>query len=134
MLPKVVFDTNIYISAIIFGGSPKLCLEMARTGKMRLFVSKDILIELATKLRVKFNWSDEEVRDVLIGISHFTTVVTPKEKITFIKDYPTDNIILEVAREAKVAFIISGDKKHLLSLKEYENIQIISAADFLKQT
>lgn len=129
--PLVVFDTNIYISAIIFGGNPRQCLELARGGEIKLIVSKAILLELAEKLRDKFNWPEEDIAEVIYGISVFIKVVIPKKKIKIIKVDPTDNMFLEAALEAKVDYIISGDKKHLLSLKKFQGVPIISAKQFL---
>lgn len=131
--PKVVFDTNIYISAIVFGGNPRVCLEMARAGEIRLFTSMVLLLELAKKLRSKFNYSETEVKEIIVGISKFAKIVEAKIKVVLIKKDPTDNRVLEVAKEVKGDFIISGDKKHILPLKKFEGIKIISAADFIKQ-
>ena len=129
---KVVFDTNIFISAIIFGGNPRQCLELAREDKIRLFISKPILFELAKKLKMKFLWQDLDIKEVIIGISEFAQIVVPTVKINLIKQDLPDNRILECAKEAQVDYIISGDKKHLLSLKFFESIPIISASEFLK--
>lgn len=132
MLPKVVFDTNIYISAIIFGGNPRACLELARGDEIELFTSKSLLLELARKLRSKFKYSEEEIKEIIVGISKFVEIVQPEIKINLIKKDPSDNKVLEVAREAKADFIISGDKRHILPLKKFEETRIVSAADFLK--
>lgn len=129
---KVVFDTNIFISAIIFGGNPRQCLELAREGQIRLFVSKSILLELVKKLEEKFSWEDADIKEVIIGISEFAQLVEPKERTNIIKQDPPDNRILECAKEAKADYIISGDRKHLLSLQKFEGIPIISAHEFLK--
>lgn len=130
---KVVFDTNIYISAIIFSGPPEICLEAAREGEIELYTSRAILLELTNKLRIKFGYPEEDIEEILVGLSRFVKVVKPKIKINKIKEDPSDNLILEAAVEAKADFIVSGDKKHILPLKEFEGIKIISAASFLKQ-
>lgn len=129
--PKVVFDTNILISAIIFGGNPKTCLELARTGELELYTSKPLLLEFAQKLKVKFKWDDQDINDVIEGIAKFAQITEPKLKITLIKKDPPDNRVLECALEAKADFIVSGDKKHLLSLKKFKNSPILSATEFL---
>lgn len=129
--PRVVFDSNIYLSAIIFGGNPRTCLELAKNKDIELFLSRAILVEIARNLQNKFGWNHEDIKDVIEGISQFSTVVTPKQRIEVIKNYPKDNKILEVALEAKADYIISGDKKHLLSLKVFKGISIISAKEFL---
>lgn len=129
--PKVVFDTNIYISAILFGGTPRLALELAREEAIQLYLSRQILLELAEKLREKFKWEEEDIEEVIERILFFAKLVKPQYKVDLIKVDPDDNLILECAEEAKVDFIVSGDKKHLLSLKSYKDISIISAKEFL---
>lgn len=119
---KVVFDANIYLSAIIFGGNPRQCLELAKLRKIELFVSSAILLEVARNLQNKFDWTEEEVKEIIKGVGEFATLVYPQVVI---------RKILEAAKEAKAEYIISGDKKHLLSLGRFENIKIIGAKDFL---
>lgn len=128
---KVVFDTNIYISAILFGGNPRQILELAREKGIELFVSKSILLETAEKLRDKFGWEEYEIEEVIEGISKFAKVVSPKKKVNTIRDDIEDNAILECALEGSVDIIISGDKKHLLSLGKFKNIPIVSAKQLL---
>ena len=130
--PKVVFDTNILISAIIFGGNPKTCLELARSGELELYTSKPLLLEFAQKLKVKFKWDDQDINDVIEAIAKFAQITKPKLKITLIKKDPPDNRVLECALEAKVDYIVSGDKKHILSLKKLKTIPTITATEFLK--
>lgn len=128
---RVVFDTNIYISAIIFGGNPRKCLELARNEEIALYTSRAILLELAEKLRDKFFWGEPEIKDIIIGLDIFVNIVTPTKNLDIIKKDPDDNRILECAIEAKADNIVSGDKKHLLSLKQFQDIPILSAKEFL---
>lgn len=129
--PKVVFDTNIFVSGIIFGGNPRALLELARDRQIELFTSKPLLFELSQKLKAKFRWRDLAIQDVIEGIKKYVTVVEPKKKVIVIKSDPSDNKVLECALEAETDFIVSGDKKHLLSLKSFKKTAIISAKDFL---
>ena len=134
MKPKlrVVFDTNIYISAIIFGGNPRQCLELGRTFEIELFCSKAILLELAEKLQNKFKWSGAEVMEIIGGLSRFVHIFNPQITIDLIKNDPSDNRILEAASEIKADYMVSGDKKHLLSLTNFQDIPIRSAKQFLE--
>lgn len=129
--PQVVFDTNIYISAILFGGNPRSCLELARSGDIVLIISKAILVEVAKKLREKFLWEETDITDVIEGLLVFITIINPSQTITIIKEDEPDNRILEAAMEAKADYIVSGDKKHLLSLRKFKAIPIISSKEFL---
>ena len=138
---KAVFDTNIYISAILFGGNPRQCLQLARNGKFELFTSRAILLELATAMRNKFNWKDDDIKELIEGLGLFTKVVYPKIKISRVKESPKDNRILECALAVQADYIVSGDKRHLLSLKKFpakgwsasggKNIPIITPKQFL---
>lgn len=128
---KVVFDTNIYISAILFGGNPRQILELAREKEIKLFISKFILLEIAQKLRDKFGWEECEIQEVIKGICKFAIVVSPKKKVNVIKEDKEDNAILDCALVGEVDMIISGDKRHLLSLGKFKDISIVSAKHFL---
>lgn len=130
--PKVVFDTNIFISAMIFGGNPMEVLELARSGKIKLVTSPQILLELATKFHERFLWSEPDVEEAIEGIGLFAGIVKPTEKVAQIKNDEPDNRVLECAKEAKADFIISGDKRHVLSLKKFGKTKIVSAGEFLQ--
>lgn len=129
---KVVFDTNIYLSAILFGGNPRTCLNLARGREIKLFASKPILLELVRNLQDKFLWDKEAIEEVIEGLVDFVDIVLPKVQITLIKTEPKDNKILECALEAQVDYIVSGDKKHLLSLQNFKDISLVSVKQFLE--
>lgn len=129
---RVVFDTNIYLSAILFGGNPRTCLELARGREIKLFASKPILLELAQNLQNKFSWDREEIEEVIEGLVNFVDIILPKVQVALIKAEPKDNRILECALEVKADYIVSGDKKHLLSLQNFKDISLVSAKQFLE--
>lgn len=128
---RVVFDTNIYISAIVFGGSPRILLEMARSKDIELYTSKAILLELSRKLIEKFDWDTESTSEVISGIGVFANVVSPSKKLHVIKQDDTDNRILECADVSKADFIVSGDKRHILPLKKFGKTRIVTPSEFL---
>lgn len=128
---KVVLDTNIYISAINFGGQASEVINLILTNDVQLYISREIITEVMGVLRKKFGFEQailEEIEDILREIC---LIVEPSKTLTIIKNHPADNRILECALETKAHYLISGDKKHLLKLKKYQNFQIISAQDFL---
>lgn len=128
-MEKVVLDTNIYISAILFGGKPEKIWRMAKRGETKVFISPAILEELSIVLRRKFGWSGSKVQKVLEEIEEFASLTIPKERISVVSEHEADNRILECALEAKADFLISGDK-HLLSLRDFRNISIVFPSDF----
>ncbi len=131
---KVVLDTNVLISAILFGGKPRQILEKAIRGEIRLCLSDPILEEIKGVLqRLKFDYSPEMIQFILtelMGIAHF---VNPSETIDVVLEDPDDNRILECAVEAGANYIITGDS-HLLKLSRYLNIEVLNAAAFLEKT
>jgi len=127
---RVVLDTNVYISAAILGRVCEEIIQTCRFSNLKVFISKDIMDEIKDKLSQKFLWQDDQVNIFLESIIEFCKIVEVNEKITYIKDDPDDDKILECAVSADCDFIISGDK-HLLRLKSCKEIKILNPADFL---
>ncbi len=129
---KVVIDTNVFVSGLNFAGRPSEVLELLMKGEIEVFISPFILAELERILRERFEWKAEQLHRVLNRIRAETIFVQPKIRLSAIKEKDDDNRILECAVEAKVEYLISGDRKHLLPLKEYQGIKILSPTEFLR--
>jgi putative PIN family toxin of toxin-antitoxin system len=131
---RVVIDTNVFISALLSPkGKPAKILERWREQVFDLIVSKAILTEYQKVLQykhIKKYLSEKEIDDILKNLSIFAIEIKPERKINLIKDDLADNKFLECAFEGKARFIVSGDD-HLLALKEYEEILIVTPAVFL---
>lgn len=127
---KIVFDTNIYISALLFGGIPQKLLIAAFENEFELYTSEEILNEISAVLRKKFSYSPPRIQQVLNSIVALTTLVHPTKTINLVKNWPADNRILECCHEARADFLVSGDKKHLLPLKKFGSTKIITAKEF----
>ncbi len=130
---KVVLDTNIYISAILFGRKPEEIRKLSQEGKIELLVSEAIIAEVAEVLRKKFDWESWQISQVIDEIRETAILVIPNQTLSVIKKDENDNRVLECAVEGKAHYIISGDKRHLLPLKEYQGIKILSPAEFLRK-
>ena len=129
---RVVFDTNIYISAFaIPGGNAEVAYLQAVHGRFELFTSVAILTETAKVLQTKFDWAEDKVRQAIQEISRTTTVLHPRPTLHLLKDEP-DNRILECALAAQAEWIVSGDR-HLLRLGEHAGSTIITLANFLAE-
>lgn len=128
-MPRVVADTNVFLSALVFGGPPEEIMDLAREGQIELLVSSAILLELATVLRGKFDWYETEVADAIRAIGYCSKSVDPDSVIKEIKDDP-DNRVLECAVEGGADFIVSGDH-HLLELESFRGVRIMKARDLL---
>ena len=130
---KTVFDTNIYISALIFGGNPERCLALAEKRAIQLISSYDILKELSATLKNKFEIPTREIARMITRIERHAMMVSPEKTVRVIKADPSDNSILEAAEAAHADYIVSGDKKHLLSIKKFRRTKIVTPAEFLKK-
>lgn len=128
---RVVFDTNIYISAFITpGGKGEAAFLRAVTGDLELITSVPILTETARKLREKFHWDDEHITAAIRHVAAVGSVVRPAVKLAVLADEP-DNRILECAVEGNAGLIVTGDR-HLLELKQHGTARIVTLADFLR--
>jgi len=130
---KVVLDTNVLISAILFGGKPREILEKTIRGEIRLCISEPILEELKGVLqRPKFDYSPEMIEVILTELTGVADFVNSSKRINVVLEDPEDNRILECAVEAGANYIITGDI-HLLKLSRYRDIGVLNAASFLER-
>ena len=127
---RAVADTNVYISALNFGGTAEEVLALARVHAIELFVSPSILAEVEGVLLRKFHWSEKGVRQATGLIREFAQLVRPKEAIHVITDDEPDNRILECALEARADAVISGDR-HLRQLGTFRGMPILTPGEFL---
>ncbi len=129
-MKRVVLDTNIIISSVL-GGALVLILEKWDEKKFTVVVTTDVISEYFEVLnRPKFNLKQETIDKITRYIYQFSEFVVPEEEIRFIEDDPKDDKFLEAAVSGKVDFIVSGDS-HLLAIKEFRSIPIITGREFL---
>jgi len=128
---RVIFDTNIFVSAFIIPGSlgERAILKIIE-GEDILLLSKEMLDELLSILSAKFSRDREEISRVAVILSEMAEWVRPTTRISVLKDEP-DNRILECALFGKADVIVTGDKE-MLKLKAYEKTKIISLKPYLE--
>ena len=130
MILRVVADTNVYISALMYGGAPGLLLDYALSRLFELMVSTVLLDELDEKLQIKFGVSPEDASAIRSKLETVGCLAKPEMTLNVITDDPDDDRVLECAAEGKAHYIVSGDR-HLLKLKQYEGISILTVRQFL---
>lgn len=128
---RVVADTNIYISALNFGGTAEEVLALARARTITVVVSPAILAEIEGVLVRKFAWSDQRARQAVRGIKEFADLVRPEMLVQVVTADEPDNRILECALEAQADAIITGDR-HLRQLGTFHAIPIHTPGEFLE--
>lgn len=132
---QVVLDTNVWLSAILWGGLPDLILQQIETGKLQAIVSEEILTELARtlerpKLQKRLQQLGLEDNAVMLAVRQKVTIVpTIRIQVPDLRD-PKDEIILAAAVAGNADAIITGDED-LLVLVKVQGIPILSPRDFL---
>jgi putative PIN family toxin of toxin-antitoxin system len=127
---RVVFDTNILVSALVFpGGRGEAALRRIIEQTDQLVLSRPIVDELLDVLARKFARDAEELAHVAVFVTELAVVVAPKRRLRVVKDDP-DNRILECAVAGGAEAIVTGDKA-LLALKFYKKIRILTLREYL---
>jgi putative PIN family toxin of toxin-antitoxin system len=128
---KVVFDTNVFVSAFMVPGSKgEDAFLLAHRRKVDLYTSVPILTETARVLRPKFHQPEQDIAAALKQVGRAATILRPSRKVAVLEDVP-DNRILECAVTARADLVATGDQ-HLLKIREFEGIPIVRLADFLR--
>ena len=129
---RAVADTNVYISALNFGGTAEEVLALARSRALELFTSPSILTEVEGVLIRKFHWSASRAREATVLIRGFTRLIHPETPLRVVTEDEPDNRILECALAAQAEVIISGDS-HLRRLQAFQGIPIMGPREFLER-
>lgn len=132
MTKRVVFDTNIWISGLLWRGKPYQCLLLARSQVVQHIHCSEMVAELSRKLRKPFGFSENNIRAVLYDLRCVSEAVEITGDLHVVGDDPDDDKFIECALTAGAEVVVSGDH-HLLDIGEYEGISILSAAEFLAQ-
>lgn len=127
---SVTLDSNIYVSAIRFGGKPLTLLQLGLDGEIDIAISKPILDETLRILLDKFGTSESGLHDAETLIEAATRRVSPAERIDAVPSDPADNRILECAVTAGSEVIVTGDLD-LLRLSSFRGMRIERPGDFL---
>jgi putative PIN family toxin of toxin-antitoxin system len=127
---RVVLDTNVFVSAVL-GPTLQSILAYWRSGTFTLIVSDEIVQEyLGVLRRPKFRLTPEIIDPIMAQIFQLADFVAPDVSIHAVQADPSDNKFLEVALAGKAIYIVSGDN-HLLDIKAYQDIRILTAREFI---
>jgi uncharacterized protein len=130
---RVVADTNVLISALLFGGVSDQVFLAGLRGEIQLITSDPLLKELERILKNKFKLDVQLVRGVIEEVRNVAEVVGVSSHINVISHPEEDNRVLECAVDGKADFIVTGDTKHILRLKEFRGIKILNPSEFIRR-
>ncbi|MCL1977583.1 MAG: putative toxin-antitoxin system toxin component, PIN family [Candidatus Bathyarchaeota archaeon] len=128
---RVVFDTNVLVSAMLSEGKSHILLKKAISKKFTLIVSDLILEEFEDVIqRPKFRFTIDEFGMMFHVLMQTVELVDVVSNFNVVERDFKDNMVLETAYDGKADFIVSGDD-HLLSLKSFRGINIVSVKEML---
>ncbi len=136
-MTRIVPDTNIVVSGLLWRGNPRRVLDAARDGILELYTSPVLLEELEDvlsreKFAARLTAANVTVQDLVSGYSAFATVIEAEPIEPVILVDPDDDAVLACALSADAEVIVSGDSD-LLDLKEHKGIRILTATEFLTE-
>lgn len=137
---RVVLDTNVLISAFVSRtGAPAQIFALWRSGDIELIVSPETLGKLTRVLsypRVTryLRYTPEQIESFLDLLRVGTEMIEAESTVdvTVVDDDPDDDKFFALARAAQAQYIVSGDKAHVLPVRQYEGIQVVAPATFLR--
>jgi len=132
--PRVVLDTSVFVSAVLFRGSTSRLVTLWQIGRIAVLMSADILREYARVLAYpKFKLSPEEIRAIIEQeLLPYVEAIRIRKVASVIADDPSDDKFLALAAEVKADFILSGDS-HMLKLGSYAGAAILTPSEFLER-
>lgn len=125
----VVVDTSVYVSALVFGGTPRVAVDVALTVPFRLAVSAELKTELVETLGGKFDWPGERIERSCALLWERAMWCEPVA-VQACRD-PDDDHVLGCAVAAGAHMLMTGDR-NLLLLHPFGSISIVTPATFLE--
>lgn len=133
MQPVAVYDTNVLISGIVWGGVPNECIRLAQENKVAGLTCDEILDELYEKLTTKFHVPSFRGKEIVVNLLTFLQRVKIPGELKGAAPDADDDMVLECAVVGGATHIVTGNMKHLLPIRSYQGILIVTPADFLAQ-
>lgn len=127
---RIVLDTNVLVSALLFGGLPAVIVRAMADGALTSITSPPLLTELKRVLISKFDYLPTLAELITTEVRTMSEFVEPTITLDAVSHDPSDNRVLECAVSAHADAIVSGDR-HLLTLNTFRGIPILSPQQFL---
>lgn len=133
---RFVLDTNLLVSGVVFGGTPRRLVDAAREGRYTLCTSETLLAELQRVLgREKFaqrlRLAELSPQGIANDLRRIALVVLPSHTPRVVPTDPSDDHVIAAALAAQAQLIASGDKRDLLSMGSHAGIPIVTATEAL---
>jgi uncharacterized protein len=128
-------DTNVLVSAFIAGGPPSRVIEAAIDGRIELVLAAPVIDELERVLTVKLGFEPQRLRDIVTLLTDISVarVDAPTQPVEAVTGDPDDDVVLACGVSASVQIIVSGDRRHMLPIREHRGIRIVSPQALLAE-
>ena len=132
---RVVLDTNVVASALLWGGTPRVLLQAAREKRIELFTSTPMLAELSDilgrrKFSKKIAASQLTIDQLVDGYALLASVVRPAATPRIAPD-PDDDVVIGTALAARADLVVTGDKP-LLIVAEHQGVRFVGVSEAVK--
>jgi hypothetical protein len=132
---QIVMDTNVWVSGLLWRGAPWQMVRLIEDGAIEVYITQEIVSELRrvlhyARLQRRLNEMQQTVDNLITTVVNLTTTVETRGIEPVVLADPNDDMFLSCALFAGVQYLVSGDH-HLLDLKEWRGIQIVTVNDFL---
>jgi len=134
---RVVADTNIVVSGLLWRGNPRLVLDAARDNRITLYTSGALLNELEEvldrkKFALRLRAARVEAHELVLGYGALAKVIEPEDIKPVVMADPDDDAVIACAISSQSHVIVSGDS-HLLDLKHHQSIRMLTAAELITE-
>jgi putative PIN family toxin of toxin-antitoxin system len=125
---RVLLDTNVLISAVLFGGLPRELVRRAPRGEFEVVTSARLMVEFEEILRDRFGVAPEVAQAARAEYELLAMVVRPRDIPRIARD-PDDDEVLAAAVTGDCALVVTGDRD-LLALVSHEGRPILTPRQF----
>lgn len=134
---RIVIDTNVWVSGLLWRGLPGNLLHLVETGQVKLYMDSAMLEELANvlsydQLQPRLEELGLSVAEIILYAASLATILEVPEGEQIVVADPDDDVFIRCAMAVDAVCIVSGDR-HLLDLKEHAGIPIVTVREFLSE-
>lgn len=135
MTQRALCDTNVLVSAFIAAGPPSRVIEASIDGRLELVLADPVIVELQRVLTVKLGFEPERLQEITALLTEISVarVDAPPQAVEAITGDPDDDVVLACGVSAGVQIIVSGDRRHMLPVREHRGIRIVSPQALLAE-
>jgi putative PIN family toxin of toxin-antitoxin system len=137
-MKKAVLDSSVLVSAFLSpGGTPAMLLACAQRGTFTIHLSSEILEKttralLRPRTMRRYRHAASDVAEYQLFLAEATEAVTDLPTLRAVPLDPKDDVIVATAVRADADYLVTGDRRHLVALGEYEGVRIVTPRQFLE--